>query len=83
MSVELSRNLAGDPEHHIFQHRLDHNIKSLLLVILHIVRFTCGPKGNPDKEIYVNDKELSITQWHHKPLIEQIAHHKAVDVLRV
>lgn len=83
MSIKLSRNLAGDPEHQDFQHRIDHNIKSLLLVFLHIVRFTCGPKGDPSQEVYINDKELSIAQWHHKPLIEQIAHLKAMDILRL
>lgn len=83
MSIELSRNLAGDPEHRDFEHRIDHDIESLLLVFLHIVRFTCGPKGDPEKEIYVNEKELSITQWHHEPLIEQIAHHKSIDLLRL
>ncbi|KJA25405.1 hypothetical protein HYPSUDRAFT_134901 [Hypholoma sublateritium FD-334 SS-4] len=83
MSIELSRYLAGDPEYTEFDHRIDHDVESLLLVFLHIVRFTCGPKGNLDQDIFINDKELNLTQWHHERKIEQIALHKCVDVLRL
>ena len=83
MSVELSRYLAGDPDYTDFNHRIDHDVESLLLVFLHIVRFTCGPKGNLDEDIFVDDKELNLTQWHHESKIEQVAHHKSVDILRL
>ena len=83
MSIELSRSLAGHVGHQDFEHRIDHDIESLLLVFLHIVRFTCGPKGDPNREIYVNNKEFNMTQSHHEPVVENIPHLKGYDIIRL
>lgn len=83
MSVELSCNLAGDLAHQGLEHRIDHDIESLLLVFLHIIQFTSGPKGNLNKDIYVNTEEFNVTQWHHEPAKQNIAHMKAIDILRL
>lgn len=81
MSIELGTNMEN-PELD-FEHRIDHDIESLFLVFLHLVRFTSGPIGNPTEDIYENTLEIKITQWHHDPLISNIPHLKTSDILRL
>ena len=58
MSIELAVNMTGDKLP--FEHRMDHDIESLLHVFLHIVRFTSEPQGDPNEDIKVTVNEMRI-----------------------
>ncbi len=80
MSIELAVNMTGEKEE--FEHRMDHDIESLLHVFLHIVRFTPGPQGDPSTDIKVTINEIRISQWHHECLVANIPQLKSLDILR-
>lgn len=81
MSIELAVNMTGEKEE--FEHRMDHDIESLLHVFLHIVRFTPGPQGDPSTDIKVTINEIRISQWHHECLVANIPQLKSLDILRL
>lgn len=81
MSIELSINMTGKKVP--FEHRMDHDIESLFLAFLHIVRFTPGPAGNPGEDILATSNEIRISQWHHETLVSNVPHLKASDILRL
>ena len=81
MSIELAVNMTGDKLP--FEHRMDHDIESLLHVFLHIVRFTSGPQGDPNEDIKVTVNEIRISQWHHESLVANIPQVKSLDILRL
>ncbi|KJA13142.1 hypothetical protein HYPSUDRAFT_149871 [Hypholoma sublateritium FD-334 SS-4] len=81
MSIELAINMSGQKVP--FEHRMDHDIESLLHVFLHIVRFTSGPQGDPSKDILVTLNEIRISQWHHETLVANVPHVKSLDILRL
>lgn len=82
MSVEIQPDFSRDLDSP-FQHRVDHDLESLFLVLLHIVRFTSGPAGDPKKDIISNKLEVRISQWHHEQLEPEIPHTKSSDLLRL
>lgn len=47
MSIEITRELGNrgknGKDYVPIQHRLDHDLESVLMVLLHITRFTLGP----------------------------------------
>ncbi|KJA27204.1 hypothetical protein HYPSUDRAFT_198478 [Hypholoma sublateritium FD-334 SS-4] len=81
MSIELSINMTGNKVP--FEHRMDHDVESLFLAFLHIVRFTPGPAGDPGEDILVTPNEIRISQWHHDTLVANIPHVKGSDILRL
>ncbi|KJA13533.1 hypothetical protein HYPSUDRAFT_209461 [Hypholoma sublateritium FD-334 SS-4] len=81
MSIELSINMTGNKVP--FEYRMDHDMESLFLEFLHIVRFTPGPTGNPGEDILVMPNEIRISQWHHDTLVANIPHVKGSDILRL
>lgn len=81
MSIELSINMAGSKAP--FEHRMDHDIESLLFAFLHIVRFTSGPAGNPAEDVLIDVDEIRISQWHHDTLVANVPHVKSSDVMRL
>ena len=72
MSIELMQ----PPEP--VEHRLEHDLESVLLVILHILRFTRGPTANPVDE--GKPRCFNIAIWHHEPAVELIKRHKICDI---
>lgn len=82
MSIELSSKMTGSSRAP-FEHRIDHDIESLLLVLMHIVRFTPGPVGNPKHDILIQPPEFRISQWHHETFVAQIPHLKTSDLMRL
>lgn len=81
MSIELAVNMTGAKVP--FEHRMDHDIESLLHVFLHIIRFTSGPNGDPNEDVLVNINEIRISQWHHESLVANIPQVKSLDLLRL
>lgn len=74
MSIDLMNPLQP------VEHRLEHDLESVCLVLLHIARFTCGPAGNPIGEV---KKSYCISQWHHEHVIELMKRDKKVDVFEI
>ena len=72
MSIELM--LPPEP----VEHRLEHDLKSVVLVILHILRFTWEPTANPVDEGKPCCFKLAI--GHHEPAVELIKQHKICDI---
>jgi hypothetical protein len=59
------------------EHRLEHDLESMLLVILHIVRFTCGPTANPSAEV---KQDFNIAIWHYEHTPHLIKGYKRLDI---
>lgn len=79
MSIELlqaySNNTISD-----FVHRIDHDLESLFLVFLHIVRFTYGPSATEEDKICSASSQLFISQWHHETLTSNLPFLKRGDI---
>jgi len=71
MSIELMQ--PPQP----LEHRLAHDLESVLLVILHIARFTCGPTADPIDEV---KSSFNISLWHHEPVVELVKRSKVTDI---
>lgn len=77
MAVELMQKadeITGQRQP--MEHRLAHDLESVCLVLLHIVRFTCGPAG----AIGNIKSSYRISQWHYEHNIEIMKDQKIMDV---
>ena len=74
ISVELTR-----PKKSCVR-ELRHDLESVILVLLHLVRFTCGPPSASVGEVKVSHR---IAQWHHEFDIDVLKDKKQIDILNV
>jgi len=62
------------------EHRLVHDLESVLLVILHIAHFTCGPTADPINEV---KSSFNISLWHHEPVVKLVKRSKVTDIFNM
>jgi len=74
MSIELMQP-SQPPEHW-----LEHDLESMLLVILHIACFTCGPTANLIGEV---KSSFTISLWHHEPVVALVMERKKLDIFQL
>jgi hypothetical protein len=74
MSIELMEPLQP------LEHRLEHDLESVLMVILHIARFTCGPTGDAINEV---KSSFNISLWHHEPVVGLVKRNKEADIFDI
>lgn len=74
MSVNLLKPSSPDP----VIHRLSHDLESLCMILIHIVRFSYGPIGTINGT--PNEQTNRISQWHHESDIETLEDNKKMDL---
>ncbi|KJA22489.1 hypothetical protein HYPSUDRAFT_122095, partial [Hypholoma sublateritium FD-334 SS-4] len=62
-------------------HRLAHDLESLCMVLIHIVRFSCGPIGTNKGKI--NRKTYRVSQWHHESDMQALEDYKKMDLKEI
>lgn len=62
-------------------HRLAHDLESLCLVLIHIVRFSRGPIGINKGQ--VNQKTYRVSQWHHESDMQALEDYKKLDLKEI
>ncbi len=62
-------------------HHLAHDLESLCMVLIHIVRFSHGPIGTNKGQ--VNQKTYQVFQWHHKSDIQALEDYKKLDLKEI
>lgn len=59
-------------------HRLSHDLESLCMVLIHIVRFSYGPIGTI--KVALNPPTRRVSQWHHEDDLEVLEDNKKLDL---
>lgn len=62
------------------EHRLSHDLESLCMVLIHIVRFTCGPAGTSVGAIKTSHR---VSQWHHEENVTFLKDAKKLDLKEI
>ena len=62
-------------------HRLAHDLESLCMVLIHIVRFLRGPIGTNKGQ--VNQKTYRVSQWHHESDMHALEDYKKLDLKEI
>lgn len=78
----MSLDLSAPTKSAAVKHKLSHDLESLFLVFLHIMRFLSSPRGDIEAD---NDGELKhqISRWHHEPSPNILFSDKRADLLDI
>lgn len=78
----MSLSLSSPTRTAEVQHKLAHDLESLFLVFLHIMRFLSSPRGDIESDRN-REKTHHISRWHHEPSEKIMFSDKKSDLLEI